>query len=124
MAGSLGSRRVILRDLPGAAKIEFDLIVVGGGIYGASVLDEAARRGLSACLFDAGDFGCGTSSNSLRILHGGLRYLQTADLRRFFQSVAARRDVARKYSRLHLQECLRLPVLQAERRCWQRFRLL
>ena len=91
---------MILRDLPSAAKIEFDLIVVGGGIYGASVLNEAARRGLSACLFDAGDFGCGTSSNSLRILHGGLRYLQTADLRRFFQSVAARRDMARKYSRL------------------------
>jgi glycerol-3-phosphate dehydrogenase len=91
---------VILRDVSGAAKREFDLIVVGGGIYGASVLNEAARRGLSAALFDAGDFGCGTSSNSLRILHGGLRYLQTMDLRRFFQSVSARREMARKYSRI------------------------
>jgi glycerol-3-phosphate dehydrogenase len=51
-------------------------------------------------LLDSGDFGCGTSSNSLRILHGGLRYLQTADLRRFFQSVTARREMARKYPRL------------------------
>jgi len=91
---------VISRDLQGAVRREFDLIVVGGGIYGASVLNEAAQRGLSACLFDAGDFGGVTSCNSLRILHGGLRYLQTADLRRFFQSVAARRDMARKYPRL------------------------
>jgi glycerol-3-phosphate dehydrogenase len=45
-----------------------------------SLLREAARRGLSACLCEAGDFGGGTTWNSLRIVHGGLRYLQTLDL--------------------------------------------
>ena len=85
---------MIVRDPRRAADEEFDLVVVGGGIYGASLLREAARRGVSACLCEAQDFGGVTSQNSLRILHGGLRYLQTLDLRRFFQSVAARRSAA------------------------------
>ncbi len=69
----------------------FDVIVIGGGIHGAAVLHEAASRGLAAVLLERSDFGSGASGNSLRILHGGLRYLQTLDLLRFRQSVAARR---------------------------------
>jgi glycerol-3-phosphate dehydrogenase len=88
---------MIVRDVAGAAEREFDLLIAGGGIYGVSLLYEAARQGLSACLCEAHDFGGGTSRHSLRILHGGLRYLQTMDLRRFMQSVAARRSVARRF---------------------------
>ena len=91
---------MIKRDFEVATRRQFDLVVVGGGIYGVSLLQEAARRGLSACLCEAGDFGGGTSWNSLRIVHGGLRYLQTMDLRRFFQSVAARRRWARQFPTL------------------------
>lgn len=91
---------MIVRDLDAASSREYDLVVVGGGIYGVSLLREAARRGLSACLCEAGDFGGGTTLNSLRIVHGGLRYLQTLDLRRFFQSVASRRQFARQYPSL------------------------
>ena len=91
---------MIVRDPRRAADEEFDLVVIGGGIYGASLLREAARRGVSACLCEAQDFGGVTSQNSLRILHGGLRYLQTLDLRRFFQSVAARRSAALRFPRL------------------------
>ena len=91
---------MIVRDPRRAADEEFDLVVVGGGIYGASLLREAARRGVSACLCEARDFGGVTSQNSLRILHGGLRYLQTLDMRRFFQSVAARRSAALRFPRL------------------------
>ena len=91
---------MIARDFDAAARRDFDLVVVGGGIYGVSLLQEASRRGLSACLCEAADFGGGTSWNSLRIVHGGLRYLQTMDLRRFFQSVAARRRVAMQFPAL------------------------
>ena len=91
---------MIQRNLAGAAGREFDLVIAGGGIYGASLLQEAARRGLSACLCEANDFGSGTSWNSLRIVHGGLRYLQTMDLPRFFQSVASRRRIARRFPAL------------------------
>lgn len=98
---------MIVRDIEAATRREFDLLVIGGGIYGVSLLQEAARRGLSACLCEAADFGGGTSWNSLRIVHGGLRYLQTMDLSRFLQSVAARRRVARQFPALvRPLECL------------------
>lgn len=83
---------MIYRDLPGASTHTFDLLVVGGGIHGVSLMREAASRGLSVCLCEAADFGSGASWNSLRILHGGLRYLQGSNLRRFRQSVVARRQ--------------------------------
>ena len=81
---------MIRRDVqPGPDPV--DVAVVGGGIYGAAVVFEAARRGLRAVLVERGDFGEATSWNSLRILHGGLRYLQRLDLARFAESVAERR---------------------------------
>ncbi|MEE9403495.1 MAG: FAD-dependent oxidoreductase, partial [Algisphaera sp.] len=69
----------------------FDLAVVGGGISGVAVALEAARRGQRVALVERDDFGQHCSFNSLRILHGGLRYLQSLDLPRFFESVRERR---------------------------------
>jgi glycerol-3-phosphate dehydrogenase len=69
-----------------------DVIVVGGGIHGACAAWEAARRGLKVALIEAGDFGQGTSSNSLRTLHGGLRHLQRMDFARMRESIRARRE--------------------------------
>jgi glycerol-3-phosphate dehydrogenase len=68
----------------------FDLAVVGGGIYGICAAHEAARRGLAVCLVERADFVSATSSNSLKTVHGGLRYLQHADLRRMRQSIRER----------------------------------
>lgn len=59
----------------------FDLLVIGAGIVGARVAYEAAQDGLKVALVDAGDFGGGTSSASSKLVHGGLRYLETGDLR-------------------------------------------
>jgi glycerol-3-phosphate dehydrogenase len=68
----------------------FDLAVIGGGMLGACAAWEASRRGLRVLLVEAGDFGAATSANSLKIVHGGLRYLQHLDLRRFRESVTER----------------------------------
>lgn len=68
------------RDLGALAAREHDLLVIGGGIYGAATAWDAAQRGLRTALVDAGDFGSGTSWNSLKTIHGGLRHLQHADI--------------------------------------------
>ena len=62
------------------AQEQFDVLVVGGGITGAGVALDAAARGYSVALIERGDFACGTSSRSSKLVHGGLRYLQNFDL--------------------------------------------
>jgi glycerol-3-phosphate dehydrogenase len=69
------------RDVEQLAGQRYDLLIVGAGIYGACVARDAAMRGLNVALLDKGDFGHATSANSLKIIHGGLRYLQEGNLR-------------------------------------------
>ncbi|HUE94865.1 glycerol-3-phosphate dehydrogenase/oxidase [Pseudomonas sp.] len=61
--------------LPELAARDWDLIVVGGGISGAGILREAARRGWKCLLLEQRDFAWGTSSRSSKMVHGGLRYI-------------------------------------------------
>lgn len=68
----------------------WDLIVIGGGITGAGILREATRAGLRTALFEAGDFGSGTSSRSSKLVHGGLRYLKNAQVNLTVESVHER----------------------------------
>ena len=58
-----------------------DVLIVGGGIHGAITAWDAALRGLSVALVEQNDFCSGTTGNSLRVVHGGLRALQNGDLR-------------------------------------------
>ncbi len=69
---------------------EFDLLVVGGGVVGSCVAWDAAQRGLSVALIERRDFASGTSSNSLKIVHGGLRYLQRLNVRMLRESIRER----------------------------------
>jgi len=73
---------VIARDdaLKALASERFDLAVVGGGITAAGVALDAASRGYSVALVERADFASGTSSRSSKLVHGGLRYLQSFDL--------------------------------------------
>ncbi len=72
---------------------EVDLIVIGGGITGAGIARDAARRGLKVALFDKNDISYGTSSRSSKLIHGGLRYLETYEFSLVFESVSERRIV-------------------------------
>ncbi len=60
---------------------EFDLLVCGGGIYGAWTAYDAALRGLKVALVEQGDWAGATSSTSSKLIHGGLRYLETFDFK-------------------------------------------
>lgn len=83
------------RNLVQLSDNTYDLAIVGGGIYGACVAWEASLRGLSVALVEKGDFGSGTSANSLKIIHGGLRYLQNADFKRMRESIQERKTLMR-----------------------------
>jgi len=78
---------VMLRDLDRLTASTFDVLVVGGGIYGLTIAYDAAQRGLSVALVERDDFGSGTSFNHLRTIHGGLRYLQSMDIGRARESI-------------------------------------
>jgi glycerol-3-phosphate dehydrogenase len=83
------------RDLDRLAATAFDLLVIGGGIHGLAAAYDAAQRGLAVALVERDDFGGGASFNHLRTVHGGLRSLQTGDLRKFRLSIRERRTFAR-----------------------------
>jgi len=78
------------RDIEALKNRHVDVLIIGGGIYGAALAREAAGRGLSTALVEQADFCSGTSANSLKIIHGGLRYLQQADLPRVLESIRER----------------------------------
>ncbi len=83
------------RDLAALSEREHDLLVIGGGIHGVAAAWDATLRGLRTVLVEARDFGGATSWNSLKTIHGGLRYLQRLDLRRVRESVRERRALLR-----------------------------
>ena len=83
------------RDLSRLTDSEFDLVVIGGGIFGACAAWDAAQRGLSVALIDRGDFCSATSANHLKMVHGGIRYLQHGDIYRLRQSSGERRAFLR-----------------------------
>lgn len=78
------------RNTSALADQEFDLIVVGGGIFGICAAWDAALRGLSVALIEQGDFGHATSAHHFKVIHGGIRYLQHADVIRVRESSADR----------------------------------
>lgn len=75
---------------------EWDMLVIGGGITGAGILLEAARRGLRALLLEQRDFAWGTSSRSSKLVHGGLRYLKDGRFGLTRESVHEREHLLRQ----------------------------
>ena len=82
------------RDLRRLADTSFDLLVIGGGIYGAAAAWDATQRGLAVALVDRGDFGGGTSFNSAKTLHGGVRSLQSGNIAELRLFVRERRALS------------------------------
>ena len=82
--------------VPALAEREWDLLIIGGGITGAGILLEAARRGLKALLVEQRDFAWGTSSRSSKLVHGGLRYLKQGQFGLTRESVRERDTLMRE----------------------------
>jgi glycerol-3-phosphate dehydrogenase len=95
---------------------DYDIVVVGGGINGAGIARDAALRGLRVLLLEKYDFGGATSAWSSRLIHGGLRYLEYAEIPLVFESLHERRRLRQLAP--HLVERLRLtiPIYKQSRR--------
>ena len=103
-----------------AAGPPLDVAVIGGGINGAAIAEEAAARGLRVGLFEATDFGFGTTWRSTKLIHGGLRYLEHGDVRLVFESLRERAWLLKTRPHLVTPQRFLLPLLPWTRRpAWQ-----
>lgn len=78
----------------------WDMLIIGGGITGAGIAREAARRGLAVLLIEQKDFAWGTSSRSSKMVHGGLRYIASGDFKTTLHSVRERERMLNEASGL------------------------
>jgi len=74
---------------------EYDVVIVGGGMAGAGVARELALRGVSVALVEKGDFASATTSQSSKLIHGGLRYLELFDFALVRESLRERETLRR-----------------------------
>ena len=96
----------------------YDLFVIGGGVNGCGVARDAAGRGFSVALAEQDDLASGTSSKSTKLVHGGLRYLETFEFRMVREALEERETMLRIAP--HLVQPLRfiLPVAPGARPAW------
>ncbi len=78
------------RNIAALAETEYDVLVIGGGAFGAAAAREATLRGLKVALVERADFGAGSSAECFKMVHGGIRYLQHADIPRLRASCRER----------------------------------
>ncbi|MDO8288095.1 MAG: glycerol-3-phosphate dehydrogenase/oxidase [Parvibaculum sp.] len=79
------------RDLEEMASTAYDLVIVGGGVTGATTAWDASLRGLKVALLEKDDFAHATTSGSSKLMHGGLRYLVNGELKLVRESLRERR---------------------------------
>lgn len=96
--------------------VDYDVVVIGGGINGAGIARDAALRGLRVLLLEMNDFGSGTTSWSSRLIHGGLRYLEYAEIPLVFESLHERRRLRRVASHLVTRLRLNIPIYKDSKR--------
>ncbi len=99
---------------------EYDVVIIGGGIHGAGVLQAAVAAGHSALLIEKQSLASGTSSKSSKLIHGGLRYLESAQFALVRESLRERSILLRIAPDLVKLQTFYLPVYRdTRRRPWQ-----
>lgn len=89
-----------------------DLIVIGGGINGAAIARDATLRGLSVLLLEADDFASGASGHNGRMIHGGLRYLETGQVGLVRDALKERAILLRVAPHLVQRQTLLIPSMR------------
>lgn len=87
-------------DIDSITSQTFDLIIIGGGITGAGILQEASLNGYKCLLLEKGDFASGTTSKSAKLIHGGMRYMKYGKLGMVRESLEERNYLLKTYPHL------------------------
>ncbi len=72
------------------ARVDVEVAIIGAGIHGCALARELTLRGISCAVVDRGAVGGGTSQWSSQLLHGGIRYLQTGDIKQMREGLVER----------------------------------
>ncbi len=97
-----------------------DLLVVGAGIHGAGVAQAAAALGHRVIVIEKSAIAHGTSSRSSKLIHGGLRYLESGQFRLVRESLQERRILLRIAPELVRLQSFFVPIYaNTRRRPWQ-----
>jgi glycerol-3-phosphate dehydrogenase len=94
----------------------FDLVIIGGGITGVAIAQFARAAGYSVCLLEQGEIGAQTSANSSKLIHGGLRYLESGQLGLVYKSLANRHKLLSLAPSLVKPVPFTIPVYQSSQR--------
>lgn len=103
------------RDISKLKENTFDVLVVGGGVYGAWIACDAALRGLKTAIIDKGDWASGTSSASTKLIHGGLRYLENLRFDLVRKSLEERKRLTELFPHMVTPLKFLMPVYQHSR---------
>ena len=106
------ARRLVLDEI---ADQTFDLVIIGGGINGAGVAHDASLRGRKVLLLEQRDLAFGTSSRSSKLIHGGLRYLESYQFRLVFEGTNERAALRKIAPHLVRPLLFALPVYEGGR---------
>lgn len=98
----------------------YDVVIIGGGIHGVGVAQAAAAAGHSVLLLEQSQLAAGSSSRSSKLIHGGLRYLESAQFSLVYECLHERQRLLRLAPDLVRLEAFHIPIYQqTRRRPWQ-----
>lgn len=110
------NEKVTNRIPPDIEQIQFDLLVMGGGINGCGIARDASERGLKVLLVEKNDYGSGCTYASSRLIHGGLRYLEHFEFPLVFESLHERTTLLKNANHLVKPIQMLLPVYKTDKR--------
>jgi len=96
--------------------IRSDVIILGAGINGSGIARELSITGKSVIVIDKSTIGNGTSSKSSRLIHGGLRYLETMQFKLVHEALQDRQELLRLYPDLVRLKSFYIPIYKPSRR--------
>ncbi len=98
------------------ADTDYDILIIGGGIYGCGIAQAAAASGYATRLIEKNRIASGTSSQSSKLIHGGLRYLEQANLKLVHEGLSEREHLLRLAPELVHREWFYIPVYENSKR--------